>query len=77
MAGEMQEHQVGEPVVFVVAVFMVDFNVTFHRKEEVAISASSALVLEEFSMDCVQSHVFSSPCAPVAPVAIIRTYPFL
>src|SRR5262245_64073897 len=55
---------------------MVDFCLLLHGEEQSAVPTSSALMLEEFSSDCVQSDVCSFSCAPVAPVAIIRAYAF-
>jgi len=72
----MQEFQVAEPVVLVVTVFMMDFCLLIHGEEQSAMHTSSALMLEEFSSGCVQSDICSFPCAPVAPVAIIRAYAF-
>jgi len=76
VADEMQELQVAEPVILVVTVLMVDFCLLLHGEEQSAVPTSSALMLEEFSSDCVQSDVCSFSCAPVAPVAIIRAYAF-
>ena len=72
----MQEFQVAEPVVLVVTVFMMDFCLLIHGEEQSAMPTSSALMLEEFASGCVQSDIRSFPCAPVAPVAIIRAYAF-
>src|SRR5215471_231924 len=55
---------------------MVDFCLLLHGEEQSAVPTSSALMLEAFSSDCVQSDVCSFSCAPVAPVAIIRAYAF-
>ncbi len=76
VADEMQEFQVVEPVILVVAVFMMDFCLLIHGEEQSAVPTSSALMLEEFSSGCVQSDVRSFSCAPIAPVAIIRAYAF-
>ncbi len=72
MADEMQEFEVLEPVILMIAVFMMDFCLVLHGEEKPAIPASSALMLQEFSSGCIQSDVRSFSCAPVAPVAIIR-----
>jgi hypothetical protein len=50
---------------------MVDFEFVIHCEEQLAMCAPSALVLQEFSSDRVQSDVLSPSRTPVAPVAII------
>src|ERR1700675_1156328 len=55
---------------------MVDCDRVIHGEEQPAMRAPSALLLEEFSSGCLQPEVFSSSCAPGAPVAVIRTHAF-
>ena len=76
MADEVQESQVGQLPVLMIAVCMVDFELVIHSEEKPAMRAPSALLLEEFPSGCLQPKVFSSSCAPVAPVAVIRTHSF-
>ena len=60
VAGEVQQSEVREPAVLVIAVGMVDFDIAVHRAEEPAMRAPSALMLEEFPSGCVQPEVLSS-----------------
>src|ERR1700694_2080035 len=59
-----------------IAVCMVDVDLVLHGEEQPAICAPSALMLEECPSGCLQPDIFSSSCAPVAPVAVIRTHAF-
>lgn len=71
VADEVQQSQVVQLPVLVIAVCMVDVDFIVHRDEKPAIRAPSALVLQEFPSGCIQSDVLPPSRAPVTPVAII------
>ena len=75
VAGEVQQSEVREPAVLVIAVGMVDFDSAVHREEEPAMRAPSALRREKFPSGCVQPEGLSSARAPGAPVALLWAYP--
>jgi hypothetical protein len=51
VADEVQQSQVAQLPVLVIAVCMVDFDLVVHREEKPAMCAPSALVLEECAPD--------------------------
>ena len=76
VADEVQQSQVDKLPVVMIAVGMMDFDLVLHREVQSAVRAPSALMLEELPSGCIPPEVLSSPCAPVAPVAIIRADAF-
>ena len=76
VADKVEQSQVREPVVLMIAVDMVDVDLVIHREKEAAMGAPSALIFEEFSSDCVEPDVLIPSCAPVAPISIIWTHSF-
>src|SRR5215475_12090415 len=66
MADEVEEFQVVKPVILAIAVFVMDFCLSIHGEEELAVRTPSTLMFKEFSSGCVQSDVRSFSCAPVA-----------
>lgn len=75
VAEAVQQSQVGELAVLVIAVDMMDLNLVIHQDVQAAMGTPSALMFQEFPSDGGEPEVFALSRAPVAPVAIIRAGP--